>query len=138
MLHHIRRVTNVGPEFIALYDFDERTSEDLSFQKGECLEILDSRDDDWYSARSLDTGCIGYIPSNYIVADNKTMQLEVWVYVLLLNYVYWAIHFCVCMCVRYDNNKNVYSIIWGMQLAIITCDIMSRVYSWSICHWAVF
>lgn len=64
-----------GPVFVALFDYNQRTSEDLSFRKGERLEILNDLDGDWWQARSLDTGKEGYIPSNY-VAENKTIQAE--------------------------------------------------------------
>ena len=64
-----------GPIFIALFDYDQRTSEDLSFAKGERLEILNNADGDWWQARSLDTFREGYIPSNY-VAESKTIQAE--------------------------------------------------------------
>lgn len=64
-----------GPIFIALFDYDQRTSEDLSFGKGERLEILNNTDGDWWQARSLDTFKEGYIPSNY-VAESKTIQAE--------------------------------------------------------------
>ena len=75
LLHYVKRVTSVGPEFIALFDYDQRTSEDLSFRKGEHLEILNNQDGDWWQARSLDTGHEGYIPRKY-VAENKTIQAE--------------------------------------------------------------
>ena len=64
-----------GAIFIALFDYDQRTSEDLSFSKGERLEILNNTDGDWWQARSLETFKEGYIPSNY-VAENKTIQAE--------------------------------------------------------------
>ena len=64
-----------GPIFIALFDYDQRTSEDLSFKKGERLEIINSQDGDWWQARSLDSMREGYIPSNY-VAEYKTIQAE--------------------------------------------------------------
>ena len=64
-----------GPIFIALFDYDQRTSEDLSFRKGEHLEIINNQDGDWWQARSLSTMREGYIPSNY-VAEYKTIQAE--------------------------------------------------------------
>ena len=64
-----------GPIFIALFDYEQRTNEDLSFTKGERLEIVNNTDGDWWQARSLDTFREGYIPSNY-VAESKTIQAE--------------------------------------------------------------
>ncbi|KAL1473570.1 hypothetical protein MTO96_021906 [Rhipicephalus appendiculatus] len=50
--------TSAGPGsggakiFVALYDYDARTDEDLSFKKGEHLEILNDTQGDWWFARS--------------------------------------------------------------------------------------
>ena len=52
--------------FVALYDYDARTAEDLSFKKGEHLIIIDDKQGDWWYARSKSTAREGYIPSNYI------------------------------------------------------------------------
>ncbi|XP_016411384.1 proto-oncogene tyrosine-protein kinase Yrk-like isoform X3 [Sinocyclocheilus rhinocerous] len=63
--------------FIALYDYDARTEDDLSFQKGEKFHIINNTEGDWWEARSLDTGKSGYIPSNY-VATVDSIQAEEW------------------------------------------------------------
>lgn len=63
--------------FIALYDYDSRTVEDLSFAKGEKFHILNNSEGDWWEARSLRTGRTGYIPSNY-VAPLNSIQAEEW------------------------------------------------------------
>lgn len=79
-------VTRTGPSpfmqqtkqtfiYVALYDYDARTNEDLSFKKGERLQIIDSSDGDWWLAKSLTTQREGYIPSNY-VAPEKSVQSE--------------------------------------------------------------
>ncbi|KAI2543515.1 FYN isoform 16, partial [Pan troglodytes] len=52
--------------FVALYDYEARTEDDLSFHKGEKFQILNSSEGDWWEARSLTTGETGYIPSNYV------------------------------------------------------------------------
>jgi len=49
----------------------------LSFIKGDRLQIIDNADHDWWLARSLRTGCEGYIPSNY-VAPERTVAAEDW------------------------------------------------------------
>lgn len=69
--------TGVSPSklFIALYDYEARTDEDLSFKKGNQLEILNDTQGDWWFARSLVTGLQGYIPSNYI-AKSKSLESE--------------------------------------------------------------
>merc|ERR1712109_205423 len=63
--------------FVALYDYDARTDEDLSFKKGELLEILNDTQGDWWFARSKATKHEGYIPSNY-VAKLKSIEAEPW------------------------------------------------------------
>ena len=61
--------------FVALYDYDARTDEDLSFKKGEILEIINDTQGDWWYARSKTTKHEGYIPSNY-VAKVKSLESE--------------------------------------------------------------
>nr|XP_033795717.1 tyrosine-protein kinase Fyn isoform X3 [Geotrypetes seraphini] len=63
--------------FVALYDYEARTEDDLTFQKGEKFQILNSSEGDWWEARSLMTGGTGYIPSNY-VAPVDSIQAEEW------------------------------------------------------------
>ncbi|KAH3849098.1 tyrosine-protein kinase Src42A-like isoform X2 [Dreissena polymorpha] len=63
--------------FVALYDYDARTAEDLSFRKGEHLEIQTDTEGDWWFAKSLTTKLEGYIPSNY-VAKLKSLESEPW------------------------------------------------------------
>lgn len=63
--------------FIALYDYDARTNEDLSFKKGEKLEIVNDIDGgDWWQARSLATNSVGYIPSNYVAPQSSLRKEE--------------------------------------------------------------
>ena len=61
--------------FVALYDYDARTDEDLSFRKGDHLEIINDTQGDWWYARSRTTHQEGYIPSNY-VAKLKSIEAE--------------------------------------------------------------
>jgi len=63
--------------FIGLYDYEARISEDLSFKKGERLQIINTADGDWWYARSLVTNSEGYIPSTY-VAPEKSYEAEDW------------------------------------------------------------
>ncbi|KAG4071699.1 hypothetical protein HA402_011853 [Bradysia odoriphaga] len=81
---HVRTVpipenepTSSAKIFVALYDYDARTDEDLSFRKGEHLEILNDTQGDWWLARSKKTRQEGYIPSNY-VAKLKSIEAEPW------------------------------------------------------------
>ncbi|XP_066420769.1 tyrosine-protein kinase Fgr isoform X3 [Molothrus aeneus] len=63
--------------FIALYDYEARTEDDLTFQKGEKFHIINNTEGDWWEARSLSSGATGYIPSNY-VAPVDSIQAEEW------------------------------------------------------------
>ena len=80
--NHVNTCYPMGPPlammtklFVALYDYDARTDEDLSFKKGEHLEILNDTQGDWWFARSKATKLEGYIPSNY-VAKLKSIEAE--------------------------------------------------------------
>jgi SH3 domain len=69
-----------GKMFVALYDYDARTDEDLSFRKGDLLEIVNDTQGDWWFARAKSNKLAGvktegYIPSNY-VAKVKSLESE--------------------------------------------------------------
>ncbi|NXU89557.1 FRK kinase, partial [Xiphorhynchus elegans] len=71
--------------FVALFDYEARTEEDLSFQAGDKLEVLNASHEGWWYARLLlPTGSVcpgrkleGYIPANYIAAD-QSIEAEPW------------------------------------------------------------
>eukprot|EP00729_Bicosta_minor_P000949 gene949-22974_t len=64
--------------FQALYDYDARTDDDLSFRKGDMLNIINDSDGDWWQAELVTNPTHqGYIPSNY-VAPGNTMEAEEW------------------------------------------------------------
>lgn len=63
--------------YIALYEYEARTGDDLPFGKGEILEITNNADGDWWFARSTVTHREGYVPSNYI-APIKSITAEDW------------------------------------------------------------
>ncbi|XP_056651423.1 tyrosine-protein kinase Fgr [Monodelphis domestica] len=63
--------------FIALYGYEARTEDDLTFTKGEKFHILNNTEGDWWEARSLSSGRTGYIPSNYVAPVNS-IQAEEW------------------------------------------------------------
>lgn len=52
--------------YLARYSYAARTSEDLSFKKGERLLIIGDTEGDWWMGKSLTTGKEGYIPRNYV------------------------------------------------------------------------
>ncbi|XP_005409816.1 PREDICTED: tyrosine-protein kinase FRK isoform X2 [Chinchilla lanigera] len=70
--------------FVALFDYQARTAEDLSFRAGDKLQVLDSSHEGWWWARHLEKRedsagqqLQGYIPSNY-VAEDRSLQAEPW------------------------------------------------------------
>lgn len=63
--------------FVALYDYEARTEDDLTFVKGDKFHIINNSEGDWWEARSLRSGETGYIPSNY-VAPTDSIQAEEW------------------------------------------------------------
>ncbi|VDN02923.1 unnamed protein product [Thelazia callipaeda] len=64
ILSPLQRVLEV---VVALYSFEAQNTEELSFQKGERLEIIDhpAHDPEWWKARN-EKGCTGLVPTNYI------------------------------------------------------------------------
>lgn len=61
---------------LALYDYEAMHKEDLSFQKGEHLKVLEESGE-WWRAKALSTGMEGYIPSNYVARVNS-LETEEW------------------------------------------------------------
>ncbi|XP_068768614.1 tyrosine-protein kinase HCK isoform X2 [Struthio camelus] len=61
---------------LALYDYEAMHAEDLSFQKGERLKVLEESGE-WWRAQSLATGREGFVPSNY-VARVDSLETEEW------------------------------------------------------------
>ncbi|NXA98693.1 FRK kinase, partial [Melanocharis versteri] len=71
--------------FVALFNYDARTEDDLSFRAGDKLKVLDASNEGWWYARLLlPEGSVcpgrkltGYIPANYIAAD-QSIEAEPW------------------------------------------------------------
>ncbi|XP_049725395.1 tyrosine-protein kinase HCK isoform X1 [Elephas maximus indicus] len=61
---------------VALYDYEAIHREDLSFQKGDQMVVLEESGE-WWRARSLVTQKEGYIPSNYVARINS-LETEEW------------------------------------------------------------
>ena len=60
------------------YNFTARDDEDLSFHKGELLNIIEKHEPEWWRAQSQSTLEIGVIPANYVteVADGPIRTLN--------------------------------------------------------------
>ena len=61
--------------YVARYAYQARTTEDLSFEKGEKLIVVGVQETDWWMAKSLKSQREGYIPSNY-VAQAQSYEAE--------------------------------------------------------------
>lgn len=72
--------------FVALYDYDARTAEDLTFRKGDKLKILNNSDGDWWQAQLMGPNTVGYIPSNY-VAKIQSIEAEEFVQMLIADHI---------------------------------------------------
>jgi len=59
-----------GVKVRALYTYDIKNSDDLSFSKGDTLYVTSNLSDPWWLATHADTKKTGYIPSNYVVIDD--------------------------------------------------------------------
>ncbi|CAH0556547.1 unnamed protein product [Brassicogethes aeneus] len=66
-LHTYAMAENVLDIVVALYSFTSSNDQELSFEKGDRLEILDRpvTDPEWYKARNAQ-GQIGLVPKNYL------------------------------------------------------------------------
>ncbi|XP_017784323.1 PREDICTED: cytoplasmic protein NCK1 isoform X2 [Nicrophorus vespilloides] len=66
-LHTYAMAENVLDIVVALYSFSSTSDQELSFEKGDRLEILErpASDPEWYRARNA-TGLIGLVPRNYL------------------------------------------------------------------------
>ncbi|XP_054158807.1 tyrosine-protein kinase fyna-like [Oppia nitens] len=63
---------------IAMYAYEAEHDGDISFGKGDKLEVIEKSDPDWWTVRRLETGEIGYIPANYVAAT--VIESEDWYY----------------------------------------------------------
>nr|CAI5847909.1 unnamed protein product [Callosobruchus analis] len=66
-LHTYAMAENVLDICVALYSFSSSNEQELSFEKGDRLEILDrpTSDPEWYKARNAQ-GQVGLVPRNYL------------------------------------------------------------------------
>lgn len=66
-LHTYAMAENVIDIMVALYSFNSNNDQELSFEKGDRLEILDrpASDPEWFKARNQQ-GQVGLVPRNYL------------------------------------------------------------------------
>lgn len=60
---------------VAKYPYNAREAADVSFLKGDRMEILDDSEPDWWRVKHLRTGEEGFIPWNF-VAEEKSIESE--------------------------------------------------------------
>ena len=68
-------------QYIAIFDYDARTNDDLTIRKGDLLEITYRKSNAWWKAKN-ESGQEGWIPSNY-VAKRDSLESEPYVFVRL-------------------------------------------------------
>ncbi|XP_071451222.1 tyrosine-protein kinase Src64B [Hetaerina americana] len=66
-----------GRVVVAVFPFQARELTDLSFVKGDRMEVIDDSESDWWRVRHLRTGEEGLIPWNF-VAEEKSVESEDW------------------------------------------------------------
>lgn len=66
-----------GQIVVALYTYQGSEFGDMTFKKGDMMEIVDDSDPDWWVARHLTSGEKGHIPRNY-VAFQSSIESEEW------------------------------------------------------------
>ncbi|CAG9818520.1 unnamed protein product, partial [Phaedon cochleariae] len=62
---------------VAMYGYDARDSQDLSFRKGDRMAVLGDSEGDWLQVEHLGTKDRGYVPGNY-VAPELSVRSEDW------------------------------------------------------------
>jgi hypothetical protein len=64
-----------------MYDYETRYNDDISFKRGDRLEIVSQRaGDDWWKVRHMTSNYVGFIPSNYVVIDDDSIESQDWWY----------------------------------------------------------
>lgn len=54
---------------IAMYNYEARDSQDVSFKKGDRMEVIDDTEGDWLNVMHLITKEHGYIPGNFVAPE---------------------------------------------------------------------
>lgn len=61
---------------VALYNYNAREETDVSFVKGDRMEVLDDTESDWWRVVHLKTRQEGLIPWNFVAEDRSVMSEE--------------------------------------------------------------
>lgn len=57
---------NEKPNYVALFDYESATKDDMTIKKNDHLIVIDKSHPDWWLAKNLRTKETGYVPFNYI------------------------------------------------------------------------
>ena len=68
---------------MALYDYKSRDESDLSFMKGDRMEVIDDTESDWWRVVNLSTRQEGLIPLNF-VAEERSVNSEEYVFAIAM------------------------------------------------------
>ena len=60
--------------FESLYSYEAEDLKDLSFKKDEHFHIMKSTKENWWLARAITTGQIGFIPKNYVAQYDEALE----------------------------------------------------------------
>ncbi len=72
------------PNYIALFDYESATKDDMTIKKNDQLIVIDKSHPDWWLAKNLRTKETGYVPYNYITSIDD-LQIKEYVYLLILS-----------------------------------------------------
>jgi hypothetical protein len=67
-------------QYIAIFDYDARTKDDLTIRKSDLLDIVSKKNTAWWKAKN-EHGQEGWIPSNY-VAKRDSLESEPYVAII--------------------------------------------------------
>lgn len=67
---HVRAATSPKKHVRALYDFESLDPNNLTFQKGDIIEVIDLFESSW--PRGQLKGYIGHFPHNYVVSIHSS------------------------------------------------------------------
>lgn len=54
---------------VAFYSYDAANKDELSFKEGQKIEFIEDLEDGWATGKLLDTGAIGFYPTNFVEAQ---------------------------------------------------------------------
>lgn len=58
-----------GRIVVAMYNYEARDNTDVSFKKGDRMEVVDDSEGDWLNVVHLITKMQGYIPGNFVAPE---------------------------------------------------------------------